>query len=152
VIRFVIDANVAIKWVVGEAGTEQALALLKGGRLCAPDLIVAECANILWKKAARGELTAQSAIFNARILESSDLEIVSTRHLFAAATEIAIRLDHPAYDCLYLALARERALRLATADDRLLTRLSKAGFEDLSALAISLPAAAAAIPGEGARP
>ena len=45
----VIDASVAIKWVIEEAGTKEALALRRQA-LAAPDLLVAECANILWKK------------------------------------------------------------------------------------------------------
>ncbi len=46
--EFVIDASVAVKWVVQEAGTPDALALRKA-KLAAPDLIIPECANILWK-------------------------------------------------------------------------------------------------------
>jgi predicted nucleic acid-binding protein len=48
---FVIDASVAIKWVIDEPGTRQALDLLRH-TLFAPDLLMAECANILRKKAA----------------------------------------------------------------------------------------------------
>jgi len=43
---YVIDASVAIKWVVSEPGTQEALAL-RQHRLIAPDLLIAECANIL---------------------------------------------------------------------------------------------------------
>ena len=55
---FVVDASFAIKWVVDEAHTTQAL-LLRRHRLIAPDLLIAECANVLWKKVRRGELTRQ---------------------------------------------------------------------------------------------
>jgi len=43
----VIDASIAVKWVVGEDGSDEALALLRTARLSAPDLLAAECANIL---------------------------------------------------------------------------------------------------------
>ena len=66
---FVVDASIAIKWVVEEAGTTQALALRKNARLIAPDLLVAECANILWKKTQRGELSPEEAELAARLLE-----------------------------------------------------------------------------------
>ncbi len=56
----VIDASVAIKWVIDEPGTAHALALRRH-RLSAPDLLVAECAIILWKKVRRGELSDQEA-------------------------------------------------------------------------------------------
>lgn len=51
--KLVIDASVAIKWVVDEPGTTEALALRRKAKLIAPDLLIAECANILWKKARR---------------------------------------------------------------------------------------------------
>ena len=49
--RLVVDASVAIKWVVPEAGSERAITLLDHG-LVAPDLLFSECANILWRKLA----------------------------------------------------------------------------------------------------
>ena len=51
----VVDASIAIKWVIQEAETAEAL-WLRRHRLAAPDLLVAECANILWKKVRRNEL------------------------------------------------------------------------------------------------
>lgn len=48
-----LDAGVAIKWVIEEAGTPEALALRKGARLIAPDLLISECSNILWRKVQR---------------------------------------------------------------------------------------------------
>ncbi len=56
-ITLVIDASIAIKWVVEEDGTPQALALRGRTKLIAPELLVAECANILWKKVQRDELS-----------------------------------------------------------------------------------------------
>ena len=47
---FVIDASIAVKWVVEEHRTPEALALRQKAKLIAPELLVAECANILWKK------------------------------------------------------------------------------------------------------
>ena len=46
----IIDASIAIKWVVKEDGTSEALVLRQKAKLIAPDLLVAECANIFWKK------------------------------------------------------------------------------------------------------
>ena len=45
--RLVVDASVAIKWVVEEEGSEAAAGLLDGPGLMAPDLLMPECANIL---------------------------------------------------------------------------------------------------------
>jgi hypothetical protein len=45
--------------VIDEPGTQQALALRRH-RLFAPDLLVAECGNVLWKKVRRNELKRRS--------------------------------------------------------------------------------------------
>ena len=129
----VIDASIAIKWVVEEDGTDLALALRQKARLMAPDLMVAECANILWKKAQRKELSNDEALIAARLLQSAEIELVPSRALMESATRLAIELDHPAYDCLYLALAVENGCRFVTADERLVNKIrrdKKSAFHD----------------------
>jgi predicted nucleic acid-binding protein len=115
---FVIDASVAVKWVIEEDGTSEALMLRRRTRLIAPELLVAECANILWKKVQRDELSNDQAFLAARLLQAADIEFLSTRSLLETATKLAIEFEHPAYDCLYLALAIERDCPFVTADER----------------------------------
>lgn len=119
----VIDASIAVKWVVEEDGTSEALALRRRTKPIAPELLAAECANILWKKVQRGELSRDEAYLAARLLQAADIEFLPTRHLLEAATRIAVELNHPAYDCIYLALAAERDCRLLTADERFVRKL-----------------------------
>lgn len=119
-----IDASVAIKWVVKEAGTQEALAL-RNNALIAPDLLISECANILWKKVQRKELHKNEALLAARLLQGAEIELVPTRSLLEATAQLAIELAHPAYDCVYLALAMERGCRFVTADDRLLRKIAE---------------------------
>ena len=122
----VIDASVAIKWVVDEPGTPEALSL-RCHRLFAPDLLVAECANVLWKKVRRNELTAAEALVAARLLQRADIELAPMRALLEPATSLAIALDHPAYDCAYLALAEHLSCDLVTADHRLAAKVLPPG-------------------------
>ena len=122
---FVIDASIAVKWVVEEDGTENALALRGRTKLIAPELLTAECANIFWKKVQRGELTEDEALLAARLLQASDIELLPTRALLESATRLAIELNHPAYDCIYIALAIEHDCRFVTADGRLLRKLDE---------------------------
>jgi len=122
---FVIDASIAVKWVVEEAGTAAALSLRQRGKLIAPELLIAECANILWKKVRRKELSKDEARIAARLLQGADLELSPTRSLLEAATRLAIELDHPAYDCLYIALATANDCPFVTADERLLRKIGR---------------------------
>ena len=138
----VIDASVAIKWVVDEVDSDAALAVMEGGPLVSPDLLIAECANILWKKVKRGELTADEAITGARILQQGDIDILPTRHLMDTATRLAIDLDHAAYDCIYLALAMEHECPMVTADDRLRRKLAQFSGSRFSGEVLSMQQAA----------
>ena len=58
-------------------------------------------------------------------LQAAPILMFPSVGLLAAALDIAIRLEHPVYDCLYLALAREQGVSLITADRRLLNAARK---------------------------
>ena len=136
--RLVVDASVAIKWVVEEAGSKVAVGLLGGPALSAPDLLMPECANILWKKVRRGELTPEEAALVAELLQRAAVELVPTRPLIPAALALAVRLDHPAYDCAYLALAVDRGHPFVTADERLVRVVSQRGTTELARAVVPL--------------
>jgi predicted nucleic acid-binding protein len=140
----VIDASVAVKWVVQEPGTQEALALRKA-RLAAPDLIIPECANILWKKHRLGQLTSAEASAAAQLLERADMELVAMGAQLHRATELAIELDHPAYDCFYIALALDKGCAFATADQRLLRKAQQSSRKDVAATIFDLKQAAASV-------
>ena len=138
----VVDASIAVKWVVEEDGTPQALMLRREAKLIAPDLLIAECANILWKKVQRNELSKEEALLAARLLQEAEIELLPTRSSMEAATRIAIEPDHPAYDCVHLALAIHNGCKFVTADERLLRKLDHRRQQTLRAHAISLTDAA----------
>ena len=138
----VIDASIAIKWVIEEDGTPLARALRQKAQLIAPDLLVPECANILWKKVQRNELVKEEALFAARLLQSAEVELLPMRSLFEATTRMSIEVDHPAYDCIYLALAIESSCQFVTADEQLLRKLQRGRQHTLFGRAMALHEAA----------
>lgn len=142
---FVVDASIAVKWVVEEDGTAEALALRRSAKLIAPDLLAAECANIFWKKVQRAELSGDEALLAARLLQAAGIEFVPSHTLLEAATQIAIDLNHPAYDCLYIALAAARECRFVTADERLLRKLTEGHRRELRDQVIALREATAGL-------
>jgi predicted nucleic acid-binding protein len=138
----VVDASIAVKWVVEEDGTPEALVLRQKAKLIAPDLLVAECVNILWKKVRRSELSKAEALLAARLLQGAEIELLPTRSLFETAMQMSIEIDHPAYDCLYLVLAAENKCQFVTADERFLRKLHQRRHQILRDRAISLIEAA----------
>lgn len=114
----VIDSSVVIKWFVDEEGAELALGL-RHLPVTAPDLILAECVNVFWKKVRKGEYSAADAALAIRSLERASIALVPCHGLAVRAHKISLLLDHPAYDCFYLALCEHRGLPLITSDGRL---------------------------------
>jgi predicted nucleic acid-binding protein len=132
----VLDASIAIKWVIQEDGSDNAVALRGRYRFSAPDLLIPECANILWKKARRHEISGNEAMLAGQLLQQADIELTRSTSLMSIALELALDLDHPAYDCLYLALALQSGSKLLTADDRLLRIIHAKAGQPLAELCV----------------
>ena len=132
----IVDASVVLKWFVPEAGSREAIALQSGPHnLAAPSLIRMEVAGGICR-ATRGKAPrlskAVAGQLNGRwltLLEQRVLEIVPDETLLKEACGLAISLDHPLADCLYLELAQRWNIPFVTADrvfrDRVVERFSK---------------------------
>ncbi|BBK33350.1 putative nucleic acid-binding protein [Stella humosa] len=115
-----IDASIACKWYLDEADSEQARAIVGGGDdLVAPDIILPEVANALWRCNRRGEITAENAAGALKGLEMVFHSLIPTAPITVAAFELAASLRHPVYDCVYLIAARNLGIPMVTADSRL---------------------------------
>ncbi len=120
----VVDASLAVKWLVREEHTDQALAILRAWHddevtLAAPYLLAFEVANSLHRKVVRGQLSVGDSTRMIQRLLSSRLELHQTDGLYARALELASELQQGAvYDAHYLALAEEFGCELWTADQR----------------------------------
>ncbi|HEY3889210.1 MAG TPA: type II toxin-antitoxin system VapC family toxin [Caulobacteraceae bacterium] len=113
----VVDASVALKWVLDEPGSQAADALLDE-ELVAPALWLVEAANALWRRARRGELTHEEA--KERLVELGNAPVTTSpiEDDLVAAADLANALGHPVYDCLYLAAAIREGAYVVTADGR----------------------------------
>ena len=116
--KWVVDASVVAKWIAPETDSPLAEALLDD-ELIVPDLLFAEVGNILWKKQLRGEMDATAAQVGARWLLQVPMQVHDSASLLIDALGLALQLQHPAYDCFYLALAQRIDAPLITADQRL---------------------------------
>jgi predicted nucleic acid-binding protein len=120
----VLDASVAVRWVVPERGSDEAAALLDRPILwVAPRLMLVEAASALRRKVSARELPAEIAVQGLAALMDAvadgTIVLVEDEAIVAAALTLALTLGHKVPDCLYLALAEREGLSLATADVRL---------------------------------
>jgi predicted nucleic acid-binding protein len=124
----VVDASVAVKWAVEEPGRADALRILElNEELVAPDLIFAELANVLRKKIKSGEVVAEQG---TRTLDGVRLALsktVASAELWADALQLALILDHSAYDCFYLTMAIGRSA-LVSADGKFVSKCRDNGL------------------------
>lgn len=121
----VVDVSIGLKWFRREAGSDVAASLVDGpDELVAPDLFIAEVSNGIWKLVRAGILTDTQAKAVPVLLARAIVEFLPTMSLAPRALEIAVHLQHPAYDCFYLAMAEQRGIRLITADTRLLNQVA----------------------------
>lgn len=116
----IVDASVALKWFFVEEGSDRAMALLDGRALSAPSIWLAEAANAVWRRRALGEIERKEALALLADLGEAEVETVEIAGLIDTAYKIADDLNHPIYDCLYLAAAIERDTHVVTADKRFL--------------------------------
>jgi len=121
---FVVDTSVAIKWIVDEEGSDEA-ELLQGADMVAPALLRIEAGNVLRTLAGKRLLANERAIDLYLFLQTAPVTIIDADDLLERrALDLALALEHPIYDCVYLALAERMDRRLVTADRRFIETLS----------------------------
>ena len=127
----VVDACVAMKWVLREPGNEAARALFDlPDPLIAPDWVLVEAASTLWKKVKASELLEIHAERNLDDLPEYFSRLYSSTSLVRDALQLSFRLRHSVYDCLYLALAHQQGCGLVTADEEFYRRLVNRGMAE----------------------
>jgi predicted nucleic acid-binding protein len=135
-IRFVLDASVALAWLVDKPVSPFAIhvrdTLDAGARGLVPALWQLEMVNGLVVATRRKDLSAEDADQGLELIEQllahsiePDADPVSVRHVFHTARTHQLS----AYDAVYLELARREGLPLATLDQRLRTAAKTADVE-----------------------
>lgn len=95
----------------------------------APELMLAEAANVAVKKQRQGVLSSAEAAELVRLMRGMPVRYMSHGDLVVPAAAAAADLGLTVYDSLFLVLARQKAARLFTADDRLARVAGKFGLD-----------------------
>jgi len=129
-VNLVIDASVLVKFFLPEILSGQAETLLSRVeegeiKLRAPDLILPESGNILWKKYRRKELDRSEVGKISGLIESFPLSLEPSKPLMPLAVELAMAYGITVYDSMYLGVAKIFACALITADRKLVEQIRK---------------------------
>jgi predicted nucleic acid-binding protein len=125
----VVDANVAIKWVVVQPHFERAREIIaRGTHLIVPAMFTAEVTNALWGYVRTRQISPAQARAGLRsILEQISLIELDTE-LADEALGVGSELNYTPYDCFYLVLAMRRTVPLVTVDKRFINRLANTRY------------------------
>ncbi len=124
----VVDASVTVKWFLPEEGSDAALLIRDGFiaeeyQLIAPDLMLSEFVNVLWKR--RELVDERTSLDIVRDLLALGIALVPSEQLIVRAYRLAREYDRTVYDSMYLALAASRNCGMVTADARLYHAVEK---------------------------
>ena len=129
--HLVVDASVACKWFFDEDLSFEARVLAESGAVfSAPDMILTECANAVWRRVVGRTVSRAHAQAFLIVLPQWFELLVPSAQLHELAFEMAYVLEHPVYDCQYLALAHNKGIRLVTADRVFADRVRRSRWRD----------------------
>jgi len=124
--KYVLDVNVALKWVLNEVDSTKARRLRDDWRaqiheLMVPDVFPFEAAHAL-TRTERRRLIADAAQFWGEIMADCP-QLFRSLPLAHRALAISRQARIGFYDCLYVALAEREGCELVTADSRMMATL-----------------------------
>jgi predicted nucleic acid-binding protein len=131
-VAFVLDASIAVAWVVPSQATYYARRLrLRAQRepYHVPVIFATEVTNVLVTLERRGILSSRAAEAAADVLGRLDPIVHEMNLSVAELRRLANLHSISPYDALYLALALEQRIPVACADRPLKAALSRAGVK-----------------------
>jgi predicted nucleic acid-binding protein len=137
--KYILDASVALKWVLTENDSPLAESLRNDFRkgthdLLAPDVFAVEVAHALTRAERKGIITPpQASVLLADILATPP-HFYGILPLLPRAVDLSSQMRFGVYDCLYVALAEREGCPLVTADDRLVRAFSAVPVVALGAI------------------
>jgi predicted nucleic acid-binding protein len=126
---FVLDASVAVKWVLAEPDSANALTLRADVQkqlheILAPDIYPIEIAHGLTRAERKGIVPPGDAHQLLADILATPPQLHPHLPMLGRAVEISSQTGQGVYDCVYVALAEREGCEFLTADERLLRKLA----------------------------
>ena len=131
----VVDASVALKWLVAEADSAQANRLLQDDvRLHAPHFLELEIANALWQKVRKKVIDPDAAVALNKKFLKLDIQWRAGKWVGEKTLLLGLLSRHSLYDFTYLTLAAHLGCPLVTADWDFVAALKEIGLSGMVVL------------------
>lgn len=122
--KYVLDASVALKWVVPEVDSDKAIRLQEDfenrlHELLAPSTFPVEIAHALTRAERRGLMRPPDALRRCHQIAQTLPLLHPYIPLLPHAIELSSSRRVGVYDCLYVALAEREHCKVVSADQRL---------------------------------
>ena len=126
--KYVLDSNVALKWVLAEQDTDKAKRLRDEAQtsfhqLIAPDVFSVEVGHALTRAERQGRISVADGWAWWQLIMADAPALNTYLPLMPRAYAISSATRSGIYDCLYVALAEAEGCELITADDKLVNNL-----------------------------
>ena len=106
----IVDASVAVKWIVAEPLRDEALELVRRNDVVVPDLLPVEVRDTLVDPVRRRLATVEEARTGRERLRAVPLIVEPSADRLEEAFDVALAFEHPMNDCIYLALTMAKAI------------------------------------------
>ncbi|MGN8224712.1 type II toxin-antitoxin system VapC family toxin [Gracilimonas sp. BCB1] len=127
----VIDASVALKWVINEAQSDEALNLLDQlDSIVCPEIFFIEIDAVLTKRVRMRELTGAEAKKKKGYIRRLPCQLISTNKIEDEAFELSTIFNLSYYDALYLVTSIQYERVLYTADIRFFNAVQNTLYKD----------------------
>lgn len=134
---YVIDTSALVKHVIPaeyDDNLERIVSLHQESRiqLVAPNFLLVECANVLWKDASRTRESFENVIAALDDLRRINVRLVPQEDLLEDALRLALDMNITVYDALYCTLAQRESAEIITEDRRLRNALDQTNIRYLT--------------------
>ncbi len=126
----VVDASVVVKLYFAEEFSEDVERRFSSAKeLIAPDFLLVETANVIWKRYRHGDISKEQASGIAEQIKTLPLDYYASGNLATEALNLAIKTGCTVYDCMYIALAVQQDAVMVSGDRRLVNSLADTPLE-----------------------
>jgi predicted nucleic acid-binding protein len=124
----VVDTSVAVKWVLAEPDSTDAIRVMNevvtgGGILHFLDIALVEAANAIWVRAHRGKHSAADAVRILATLRKCPTSIYPSAPILDDALAVSLQFDIAVYDACFVAAVNRLGCVGVTADAPLMRKL-----------------------------